>query len=173
MTLRLFLMSYCNIKYGKKQCAQAPDDRFRQRHARIPESWHQNTQAVLKPMTLALLMHVAREYRNVSARAEILSLSDRIIRYIGEHTDKVTLGMVAAHFSYHPNYISSLLRQKTGRTFSEILLEQRMDRALALLKGTSLSVEEVSAMVGYNDTSNFYRAFRGYYRVSPREYYKE
>ena len=132
----------------------------------------EDTQAILKPMTLALLMHVAREYRNVSEKTESQSLPDQIIRYIGEHTGKVTLGMTAAHFSYHPNYISSLLRQKTGRTFSEILLEQRMDRALALLKGTSLSVEEVSSMVGYNDTSNFYRAFRRYYHVSPREYFK-
>ena len=132
----------------------------------------EDTQAILKPMTLALLMHVAREYRNISVKTESQSLSDQIIRYIGEHAGKVTLGMTAAHFSYHPNYISSLLRQKTGRTFSEILLEQRMDRALALLKGTSLSVEEISAMVGYNNTSNFYRAFRGYYHVSPREYFK-
>ncbi len=132
----------------------------------------EDTQAILKPMTLTLLMHVARAYRNVSVKAEDQSLSDRIVRYIGEHTERATLGMTAAHFSYHPNYISSLLRQKTGRTFSEILLEQRMDRALALLKGTSLSVEEVSAMVGYRDTSNFYRAFRGYYHVSPREYFR-
>ncbi len=132
----------------------------------------EDTQAVLKPMTLALLMHIARAYRKESAKTESQALSDRIIRYIGEYPDKATLGTTAAHFSYHPNYISALLRQKTGRTFSEILLEQRMDRALALLKGTSLSVEEVSAMVGYQDASNFYRAFRAYYHVSPREYFR-
>lgn len=130
----------------------------------------EDTQAVLKPMTLSLLMQVARAYRSTAEAAEGDSLADRIIRYIGEHTDGVTLGMTAARFSYHPNYISALLRQKTGRTFSEILLEQRMDRALALLKGTGLSVEEVAAMVGYNDPSNFYRAFRAYYQASPREY---
>ncbi len=132
----------------------------------------EDTQAILKPLTLALLMHVAREYRKTSAKAGRESLTDRMIRYIGEHADRATLAMTAAHFSYHPNYVSSLLRKKTGRTFSEILLEQRMDRALALLEGTSLSVEEVAAMVGYNDTSNFYRAFRGYYHASPREYVK-
>lgn len=130
----------------------------------------EDTQAILKPLTLALLMHVAREYRQISAKAEKESLTDRMVRYIGEHADRATLAMTAARFSYHPNYVSSLLRKKTGRTFSEILLEQRMDRALALLEGTSLSVEEVAAMVGYNDTSNFYRAFRGYYHASPREY---
>ena len=83
------------------------------------------------------------------------------------------MGMIAAHFSYHPTYISALLRRGTGRTFSEILLEQRMDRALALLKATTLSIEDVAAMVGYGSTSNFYRAFRGYYHVSPREYFEK
>lgn len=133
----------------------------------------EDTQAILKPMTLTLLMHVAREYRRTAAGSANLSVSDQIIRYMSEHTDRVTLGMIASRFSYHPNYISSLLRQETGRTFSEILLEQRMDRALALLKGTNLSVEEVAAMVGYNNASNFYRAFRGYYHVSPREYFHD
>lgn len=63
-------------------------------------------------------------------------------------------------------------RPSVQQTRTEKADHIRMDRALALLKGTSLSVEEVSAMVGYNDTSNFYRAFRGYYHVSPREYFK-
>ena len=131
---------------------------------------NEDTQSVLKPLTLTLLMYVAREYRKTSIQSDSGTLSDRIIRFVSEHSDKVTLEMIASHFSYHPNYISSLLRQETGRTFSDILLEQRMDRALALLQGTNLSVEEVSAMVGYNNTSNFYRAFRGYYHVSPRTY---
>ena len=133
---------------------------------------NEDTQSVLKPLTLTLLMYVAREYRKTSLQSDSGTLSDRIIRFVSEHSDKVTLEMIASHFSYHPNYISSLLRQETGRTFSDILLEQRMDRALALLQGTNLSVEEVSAMVGYNNTSNFYRAFRGYYHVSPRTYAK-
>ncbi len=132
----------------------------------------EDSQAILKPMTLALLMHVAREYRRRAPGTEGLSLADRILRYIAEHAADATLGGVAARFSYHPNYISTLLKQKTGRTFSRLLLEQRMDRALALLKSTGLSVEEVAAMVGYNDASNFYRAFRGYYHVSPREYFR-
>ncbi len=47
-----------------------------------------------------------------------------------------------------------------------------MDRAIARLKGTDLSVEEAAAMVGYGNASNFYRAFRARYHVSPREYVK-
>ncbi len=134
----------------------------------------EDTQLLLKPMTVALLMHVAREYRRAAVPGASLSLSERIIQYISAHLEHITLGMLSTRFSYHPNYVSTLLHREMGKTFSEILLELRMERALALLKGTDLSVEEISAMTGYNNTSNFYRAFRGYCHVSPREYiYRE
>lgn len=94
------------------------------------------------------------------------------IQYINSHPEATTLKDVAAHFSYHPNYISSLLHKETGKTFSEIVLEKRMDRAVILLRGTTLSIEEISAMLGYSNTSNFYKAFREYFGKSPREFVK-
>lgn len=45
-----------------------------------------------------------------------------------------------------------------------------MARAVLLMKNTTLSVEEIAAMLGYSDQSSFYKAFKGYYHVSPREY---
>ena len=44
-----------------------------------------------------------------------------------------------------------------------------MDRAVILIKGTTLSIEEISSMLGYSNTSNFYKAFREFYGKSPRE----
>ena len=130
----------------------------------------ENSQNVLKSLTLALLMLVARQYVKSNPTTKTDTLSEKIVQYIGEHFDTVTLGEVASHFSYHPNYIAGYIRKKTGKSFSEILLEQRMERATALLKGTDLSVEEIAEMLGYNNNSNFYKAFRAYYHTSPREY---
>lgn len=130
----------------------------------------EDTQAILQPMVLTLLMQIARRLRLSAAVPENETLSDRIIRYMGEHTDAVTLKDIANHFSYHPNYISSLLHQETGKTFSEILLGQRMSRAITLLENTSLSIEEIALMLGYSNSSNFYKAFRKYFGRSPREY---
>ena len=45
-----------------------------------------------------------------------------------------------------------------------------MSRAVILMKNTTLSNEEIAAMLGYSDQSNFYKAFREFYGVSPREY---
>ena len=128
------------------------------------------TQAILKPMTITLLMHIARRYRMESVGMEKRTLSEQIVQYMTDHMEHVTLSDIGKAFAYHPTYISSLLHRETGRTFSRILLEKRMERAVILLENTPLSVEEAAAMIGYTDHSNFYKAFRDYYKMTPREY---
>ena len=130
----------------------------------------EDTQLILKPMVLALFMHIARRYRLEKSDIKASTLSESIVGYINSHPESVTLKDISAHFSYHPNYISSLLHKELGKTFSEIVLEKRMDRALIMLKGTTLSIEEISSMLGYTNTSNYYKAFRAYYGKPPREF---
>ena len=131
----------------------------------------EDTQKILEPLVLSLLMYIAREYSH-SCPASTERLSDRIVQYMSEHSDVVTLKKVAEHFSYHPNYISSLLHKELGRTFSELLLEQRMQKAAVMLKGTDLSVAEIAEILGYSNTSNFHIAFRDHYGKTPRAYAK-
>ncbi len=133
---------------------------------------HENTQEVLKPLTLALLMQVARQYSKSNPSKKASTLSEQIVQYMGTHIDTVTLNGIAQHYNYHPNYISTLLPKELGKTFSEILLELRMERAVDLLKGTPLPISEIALLLGYGNNSNFYKAFRAYYGVSPREYIK-
>lgn len=130
----------------------------------------EDTQVVLKSLTLSFLMQVARQYVDTNRGSAKERPSEKIVQYIGEHVDTVTLKELAKHFSYHPNYVSTLLPREIGKSFSEILLEMRMERAVILLKGTSLPIEEISSVLGYSNSSNFYKAFRNYYHVSPREY---
>ena len=130
----------------------------------------EDTQRLLKSMLQTLFLQIARQYRIENAKNAPITLSEQIIQYMADHSDVVTLKDIAAHFSYHPNYISALLHKETGRKFTEILLEKRMERAVLLLKNTTLSVEEITVMLGYSNTSNFYKAFREYYGTTPREY---
>ena len=133
----------------------------------------EDTQAVLKSLTLSFLLQVARQFVQANQTAPCERLSEKIVQYISEHFDSVTLKDIAKHFSYHPNYVSTLLHRELGRSFSEILLEQRMERAVILLKGTNLPIEEVALLLGYSNSSNFYKAFREYFKSSPREYIAE
>lgn len=130
----------------------------------------EDSQRILKPMVLTLFMHIARLYRQNKPKIASESLAEKIVQHINSHPDSVTLKEIASHFGYHPNYISGILFKELGRTFSEIILEKRMSRAVILLKGTTLAIEEIAAMVGYSNHSNFYKAFRKYYGKTPREY---
>lgn len=132
-----------------------------------------DTQRILKSMLQTLLLEIARRYRIEKAGTAPKSVSEQILDYMGDHSDVVTLQDIAAHFHYHPNYISALLRRETGRKFTEILLEKRMERAVLLMKNTTLSLEEISVMLGYSNHSNFFKAFKAYYGMTPREYSSE
>ena len=131
----------------------------------------EDTQKILKPMVLTLLMQLARQYKKIYAEQKKEHVSDQIIQYMSEHTDTVRLKDIAEHFGYHPNYISSLLHKEYGKTFSNILTGQRMERAILLLKNTDLTIEEIAAMLGYAEPANFYKTFDKYYHgVSPRKF---
>jgi AraC-like DNA-binding protein len=57
-----------------------------------------------------------------------------------------------------------------GVTYSDLLEEQRREKALLLLRSPSLSLDQVAEMLGYSDPSNFRRAFRRWTGVSPAVY---
>ena len=127
----------------------------------------EDTQKILKPMVMSLTMYLASLYtrqRQTGGKSRIY----QIAAYIEANCDTVSLKSTAAHFGYHPVYLSRLLPKKTGKTFSELLLSARMQRARLLLDHTDLSIEKIAAMLGYSNSSNFYKAFKGYYGVSPR-----
>lgn len=132
---------------------------------------NEDTQNILKPLAVSLLMYIARECRaNKRDGGQTAPLSAQIVAFMKSRMDVVSLSDIARHFGYHANYISSLLHKETGRTFSQILLSLRMERAVLLMQGTTLSLDEIAAMIGYGDTSNFYKAFRAHFGTSPREY---
>lgn len=130
----------------------------------------EDTQRILKSMLQTLLLEIARRYRIEKVGSSPRSVSEQILDYMEDHSDVVTLKDIAAHFHYHPNYVSALLHRETGRKFTEILLEKRMERAVLLMKNTTLSIEDISAMLGYSNHSNFYKSFKDYYGVTPRDY---
>lgn len=92
-----------------------------------------------------------------------------LLTEIATHPESVTLQGLAERFSYNPTYLSGLLHERCGRTFSHLVREQRMLRAHQLLTDTGLSVAKVAAMVGYEGTSNFHRLFRERFGETPAQ----
>lgn len=133
-------------------------------------SSREDSQELLRALVSAFLIQIARQYGAQLSEKPPVRLADKFLQYMNRHSDSVTLKELSEQFSYHPNYISAVLNKEFGIPFSRLLLQMRMERALALMRGTSLPLEQIASMVGYSNNSNFYKAFRNYFHASPREY---
>lgn len=127
-----------------------------------------DTQKIIKPLIMSLCLYISAAYKEQNTPAK-QTMIDQIIEYIESHIDHVTLISLAQHFGYHPVYISRLLSQKTKKTYSQIINETKMQRAQLLLNYTDMSVEKIAIMLGYSNTSNFYKAFKLYFGTTPRK----
>ena len=55
-------------------------------------------------------------------------------------------------------------------SLSVLVTRQRMNCALSFIRDTDMALYDISAKVGYNTYSAFYKAFKKYYGKSPEEY---
>lgn len=60
-----------------------------------------NKQNILKSLVLTQLMNVARHYDDTDKETESRTISDKMLKYISEHYDSVTLKDLAKEFGYH------------------------------------------------------------------------
>lgn len=127
-----------------------------------------STQEILRSLVLSLTTYALIHYEDENPQELGDGTMSDIIDYLASNLEHATLGSTAEAFSYHSNYLSSLIKKETGKTFTQILLEHRMKRARLLLNETTLSIEEITSIVGYSSTSNFYKVFREYFGHSPR-----
>ena len=100
---------------------------------------------------------------------------DEVIRqtvsnYIGNHYKTATLRELQEMVHQSESALSRQIKSIFGFTFKELLLQKRFERAVELLQQTDLSVSEIAAAVGYENTSFFYRRFREIYGISPKDY---
>lgn len=93
-----------------------------------------------------------------------------MLYFIEEHSRDCTLDMLAAEFGFNPKYISYLLKEKTGKSFMELLTESRMKSVCYLLINTDLSIRDISYACGYSNHTFFYQKFVSIYKMSPKEY---
>jgi len=69
-----------------------------------------------------------------------------------------------------PNHFTTLFREHAGVTFTEYLMQHRIDRAFKLLRNPTLSISEVARLVGYDDPGYFARRFHQRTKLTPREW---
>jgi transcriptional regulator GlxA family with amidase domain len=66
--------------------------------------------------------------------------------------------------------LTELFRQQFGMSVSEYQINQRLEKAREKLSSTRLQIQRIAEEAGYNNASDFSRAFRNRYGLGPREY---
>ncbi|AHK17513.1 MAG: AraC family transcriptional regulator [Thalassolituus sp.] len=99
-------------------------------------------------------------------------LVTRIRRQLEKMDAFPTLTVMASTLNSSPRTINRKLAQ-LNTTYQNIVDEARREQAMHLLQNTRISVEEIAHQLGYNDPSNFGRAFRRWLGMSPRTFRKQ
>lgn len=101
------------------------------------------------------------------------STAEAVISFVEHNCASTSLAETAAHFNYTPSYLCRLIKNKTGQTFTDILHNARMRRAIQLLCFQNWSIDGIAIHVGYSSLTTFYRQFKKRMGRSPAEYRKE
>jgi len=94
-------------------------------------------------------------------------------RYVLAHFhENINRDKMAEMVNLSPGYFSNLFRSEVGMSFSDYLIQVRVENAKCLLKRFGLSVEAISKKCGFNSLAHFSRTFKDRCGLSPLKYRK-
>lgn len=129
---------------------------------------------VIDAYMILLFCEILRQYRHqqISSTQRGSQNIIEILNYIENNYATTSLKDTAAHFGFHPNYLSSYIKRNTGHSFKELVIMQKMFQASFYLINTDLPVYEIASRVGYDNLGHFYRKFEALYKMKPQTYRK-
>lgn len=138
---------------------------------------------MLKAYLMQMILLVVREQCDTIARAGSCAFESvnkkyvvkQIINYFEDHySEKISLDQIAENMYLSPFYISKIFKSEIGDTPIRHLINIRLERARDLLESDSgNSIQEVAAMVGYDDAYHFSKLFKKRYGISPSQARKQ
>lgn len=101
-------------------------------------------------------------------------LKDKIIEYVEQNYRRIdlTVDIVSKEVGISDKYLSTFIKEHTGKTFSSYLDELRIGYSKYCLMNTGWSNEKIAEESGFGAVNSFYRVFKKYVGVSPSIYKK-
>ena len=126
---------------------------------------YQSNTAILT-RSVALLFH----YLSLKSRDLLVGGNNRldkietrkleILSYIKGNYRSANLAQLSARLFISPPYLSKTIKAYFGKSFKELLVEERMERARELLTETSIPIGDIIRSLGYENESYFHREFK-------------
>lgn len=93
------------------------------------------------------------------------------IQYIKNNfSHNLTTPELAHMYGLSPKYFGSLFKKSTGKSVSDFILELRIYAAKEMLRGTNMTVGEISGQIGFENSFYFSRCFKSKEHLSPMQY---
>ena len=125
----------------------------------------------MSQLTMALLfMQIMDHTGNLSTPDAEQAAIFRALAYIESHYANGSLTELAELLHYDLHSLSRQIKQKTGKTYTELVQQKRLSQAAFLLKTTHRNIDEIAQGVGYENMGYFHRIFKERFGLSPRHY---
>ena len=93
-----------------------------------------------------------------------------VLRYLENNYAGGSLTEAAQLLHCDVTWLSREIKRRTGRTYTELLQERRLQQAAWLLEHTRQRVSDIAVSVGYENVSYFHRIFQKRFGLSPKKY---
>lgn len=86
--------------------------------------------------------------------------------------EKIPLETIASEIGFAPSSFCRYFKSKTGKSFTDFILELRVGHACKLLHENKLNVKQICYESGFNNFSSFHKHFKTITGLSPQNYQK-
>lgn len=112
-----------------------------------------------------------------TSNKDVINCFDALLRDHISSNDLQEKGIPSVKFlarkmGYSTNYLSDLLKKKTGKNNQKHIQLHLINKAKALLLGTSVPVYEIAYMLGFDYPTHFSKYFKSKTGISPMEFRK-
>ena len=126
---------------------------------------------VLKKLEVKLAGKVQEEV--IEQKEEKVPVIEHIITEIQEHyTENITLTELAKKYGISVGYLSSLIKENVGLSYSDYVTARRIQKAKELLEDERLSMEQIAEQTGFRDHFYFIKVFKKHTGITPGQYRK-
>jgi AraC family transcriptional regulator, transcriptional activator of pobA len=88
-------------------------------------------------------------------------------------TEKVpSIKELAAAMNVHPNYLSTVIKEESGKSASDWIQDRTFAEAQALLNNDTKTISEIAYALGFTDSTHFAKFFKKKANLTPLEYRK-
>ena len=147
----------------------------------LRKRWLMNTVGVILALGLVCVLAItaafaAYYHSNMEAdmRERAKTTSEFFAEYIDQnYSEKITLTQLAERENVTTTYLSHFIHDNLHMTFQEYVSSVRFERALKLLRDTSMCMTDVSVVSGFSDVKYLSRMLETYFGMSAQESCKQ